>query len=129
MNLSRDLVKFVRDKAKSKYEKDTKCFICGESENLDFHHFHSLTGLLDKWLRKNKFNPTTDDEIKSIRETFIEQHTHELYEATVTLCHLHHLKLHSIYGKEPDLSTARKQANWVQKQRDKWLGTSDTVKS
>ena len=30
MTLKRDLVKYVRDKAKSKYNKGTECFICGE---------------------------------------------------------------------------------------------------
>ena len=41
--LKRDAVKYVRDKAKSKYEKGTECRICGETEQLDFHHFYSLT--------------------------------------------------------------------------------------
>ena len=39
MTLKRDLVKYVRDKAKSKYNKGTECFICGVTENLDFHHY------------------------------------------------------------------------------------------
>ena len=38
--LKRDAVKYVRDKAKSKYEKGTECHICGETEQLDFHHFY-----------------------------------------------------------------------------------------
>ena len=29
MDLKRDLVKYVRDKAKSKYDKGTECRICG----------------------------------------------------------------------------------------------------
>ena len=44
--LKRDVVKYVRDKAKSKYEKGTACGICGETEQLDFHHFYSLTPFL-----------------------------------------------------------------------------------
>ena len=51
MPLKRDLVKYVRDKAKSQYKKDTECYICGSQENLDFHHFNGLTELLDIWLR------------------------------------------------------------------------------
>ena len=58
MELKRDLVKYVRDKAKSKYDKGTECFICGATENLDFHHFHGLTELLEIWLRKNKIKIT-----------------------------------------------------------------------
>ena len=38
MDLKRDLVKYVRDKAKSGYQKETQCFICGETDNLEFHH-------------------------------------------------------------------------------------------
>jgi hypothetical protein len=72
-------------------------------------------------LGKNKFNPTTADEIMSLRDTFIEQHSRELYEEAVTLCHDHHLRLHSLYGKNPSLATARKQARWVDIQRDKCL--------
>ena len=44
----------------------------------------------------------------------------ELYEDTVTLCHSHHMKLHSIYGKRPKLIHAEKQKRWVEKQRDKY---------
>ncbi len=43
--LKRDVVKYVRDKAKSKYKKGSACEICGETEQLDFHHFYSLTPL------------------------------------------------------------------------------------
>ena len=50
MTLKRDLVKYVRDKAKSRYKKGTECFICGETEKLDFHHFYGLTELLETWL-------------------------------------------------------------------------------
>ena len=44
--LKRDIVKYVRDKAKSRYEKASECRICGTNERLDFHHFYSLTLLL-----------------------------------------------------------------------------------
>jgi hypothetical protein len=55
-----------------------------------------------------------------VRDTFIEQHLLELYEEAVTLCHNHHLRLHSIYGKRPQLHTAQKQKRWVIKQREKY---------
>ena len=51
--LKRDVVKYVRDKAKSKYAKGSACEICSETEQLDFHHFYSLTPLLNQWLTKN----------------------------------------------------------------------------
>ena len=119
MDLKRDLVKYVRDRAKSKYQKSTDCFICGSNENLDFHHYYGLTELLDIWLVKNKIIISTAEDIMDVRDTFIEEHMTELYDEAVTLCHTHHLKLHSIYGKRPKLVTAQKQKRWVGKQRDK----------
>ena len=119
MTLKRDLVKYVRDKAKSQYKKDTECYICGSQENLDFHHYNGLTELLDIWLRKNKLIIIEEADILNLRERFIEEHSKELYDEAVTLCHEHHLQLHSIYGKRPKVVTARKQARWVGIQREK----------
>ena len=119
MNFKRDLVKYVRDKAKSWYQKSNNCYICGDTENLDFHHFFGLTELLERWLKKHNIVVETEEDILNIRETFIETHEKELYDEAVTLCHLHHLRLHSIYGKRPKLITAMKQKRWVEKQRVK----------
>jgi hypothetical protein len=120
MALKRDLVKYVRDKAKSQYHKGDKCEICGSSDKLDFHHYNSMTMMLDRWLAKNKYNPRTPEEIMDIRDRFITEHYEEVYNATVTLCHPHHVKLHGVYGKRPSLATANKQPNWVEKQRLKY---------
>ena len=119
MELNRDLVKYVRDKAKSQYHKADTCAICGSNEKLDFHHYNSMSEMLDKWLARNKHNPRTPEEIMAIRDEFIAEHHTEVYEATVTLCHPHHQKLHGVYGKRPSLATANKQPNWVEKQRIK----------
>ena len=119
MTLKRDLVKYVRDKAKSQYKKGTECHICGSTENLDFHHFNGLTELLESWLKKKKIQVKEEDDILNLREQFIAEHRTELYDEAVTLCHEHHLRLHSIYGKRPKLVTATKQIRWVGIQRDK----------
>ena len=120
MKLKRDLVKYVRDKAKSQYNKKDTCYICGSSENLDFHHFHGLTELLETWLKRNKITINNEQEILDIRKQFIDENYVEVYDECVTLCHVHHLRLHSIYGKRPQLITAEKQQRWVNKQRDKY---------
>ena len=117
--LKRDVVKYVRDKAKSKYEKGSACEICDSTEALDFHHFYSLAPLLRKWLRENKFNP---EYIQSLREDFIQEHKAELYDYTATLCHAHHMQLHKVYGRDPGLGTAKKQMRWVEIQREKHNG-------
>jgi hypothetical protein len=120
MDLKRDLIKYVRDRAKAKYKKDSKCFICGTNKELDFHHFFGLTELLEQWIKNNRVVIKTEEDILVQRDIFIEDHLTELYDEAVTLCHSHHLKLHSIYGKRPKLVTAEKQKRWVVKQRDKY---------
>jgi hypothetical protein len=115
----RDPIKFVRDKAKARYKKGTECFICGSQEKLDFHHFYSLTPLFNKWLKAEKIKIATDEDVIAVRDRFIEEHHRELYEEAVTICHDHHLKLHSLYGKDPPLVTAMKQKNWTRIQREK----------
>lgn len=120
--LKRDKIKYIRDKAKSDYKKGSECFICGTNTELDFHHFYSLTPLLNDWLKnKQKERPShyTDEYIVIWRDEFIEEKNAELYDYTVTLCHTHHQQLHSIYGRNPSLATAKKQENWVNIQREK----------
>ena len=119
MTFKRDPIKFVRDKAKAKYSKGTECYICGSTKELDFHHFYSLTPLFNKWLKENKIEINTDEDVLAVRDRFIAEHNRELYEEARTLCHTHHLQLHSIYGKYPALFTAEKQKRWVEIQRDK----------
>ena len=120
MTLKRDLVKYVRDKAKSKYKKDTHCYICGSTENLDFHHFYGLTELLESWLKERDVTVETEEQILELREIFIKENEDKVYKQADTLCHMHHLKLHNIYGKRPKLLTAKKQQNWVEIQRKKY---------
>ena len=119
MNLKRDLVKYVRDKAKSGYRKETQCYICGGTKRLEFHHFYGMTELLESWLKKRKLTITSADEIMSLREIFIKEHYNEIYYEAATLCKSHHMRLHSIYGKRPKLVTALKQQRWVGKMRIK----------
>jgi len=120
MTLKRDLVKYVRDKAKSQYKKDTECYICGSTENLDFHHYNGLTELLEWWMKQRNITIETEEEILALREKFIKDNEDEVYKQAVTLCHMHHQRLHNIYGKRPKLITAKKQQNWVEIQRKKY---------
>ena len=120
--LKRDPVKYIRDRAKSKYKKGTECHICGADTELDFHHFYTLAHLLREWLKhKTKERPEhyTDEYIVIWRDEFIEDKWAELYEHTATLCHNHHLELHRLYGRNPALVTAKKQMRWVEIQREK----------
>jgi len=122
MNLKRDLVKYVRDKAKSQYKKSDNCYTCGDTDHLDFHHYYGLTELLETWLKNKKITIENEQDILALRQTFIDENYEKVYDYTVTLCHKHHLRLHSIYGKRPRLITAEKQNKWVEIQRDKQHG-------
>lgn len=123
MDLRRDEIKYVRDLSKSAYKKDTECFICGSEENLQFHHFYSMTLLWNAWKRKNGVKISCVDDILKHREQFKEDHREEIYDKTVTLCKYHHMeRLHKIYGKTPRLATAKKQERWCEIQKQKYIG-------
>ena len=49
--LLRDPIKYVRDRAKSRYQKGSQCEICGATESLDFHHYYTMTPLFNKWCK------------------------------------------------------------------------------
>jgi 5-methylcytosine-specific restriction endonuclease McrA len=112
-------VKWVRDRAKGAYDKKDTCYICGTTEDLELHHTHSITILLEEWANKNSYDISTDDGILAVRDEFIEQHRKELYDDVYTLCNKHHVKLHSVYGKKPLKSTVEKQTRWIELQKAK----------
>lgn len=120
-------VKHVRDKAKSAYEKKDFCYICGTSHELELHHFHSLTLMLEKWARQKAYDISTDDGILAVRDEFIAEHHTELYDKVRTLCNTHHVKLHKIYGKAPGLGTEAAQERWVEIQKSKHKSGESSV--
>ena len=117
--LKRYFTKYLRDYCKSRYAKDSKCYICESTKELNFHHYQTVSVLVNSWLKKNGLNITTAEEAYLHREAFEEEHQTEMYEDAVTLCKTCHQKLHSIYGRNPALFTAKKQRNWVRIQREK----------
>jgi 5-methylcytosine-specific restriction endonuclease McrA len=112
-------VKWVRDRAKSAYEKQTTCFICGSQQDLELHHLHSITVLLERWAQAQGYDISTDEGILAVRDEFIEQHRVEIYDQVYTLCNRHHVQLHGVYGKTPQPGSEPKQARWIQLQREK----------
>lgn len=122
MTKKRLAVKWIRDGAKAAYKKQGECFICGNTEELELHHVHGMTNLLETWAKRNKIDISTDEAVLEIRDRFIAEHHKEIYEDVFTLCASHHDRLHSVYGKSPLLSTAPKQVRWIQTQKDKLNG-------
>lgn len=113
-------VKWIRDCAKSAYQKDTTCYVCGVSADLELHHLQSISLLFGRWVVKNGLQAA---DILDIREEFIDQHRTEIYEEVFTLCNLHHVKLHSTFGQAPPLESSARQLKWLNKQKDKPLVT------
>lgn len=119
-DLRRDEVKYIRDLAKKSYKKGNECYICLTTENLQFHHFYSISLLWNKWKIQNDVKIDTLEDIIKYREVFKEVHHRELYEETITLCKFHHMdRLHKVYGRTPALSTAEKQKRWCEIQKSK----------
>lgn len=114
-------VKWVRDRAKAAYEKKDHCYICSTDQDLELHHTHSITILLEAWAKRKGYDISTDEGILAVRDEFIAEHRVELYEKVYTLCNKHHVLLHSVYGKKPLPHTADKQTVWVERQKERHL--------
>ena len=117
---NRIAIKWVRDRAKAAYDKKEFCCICSTQADLELHHTHSLTVLLNNWANKSGYDISTDDGILAVRDQFIEVHHKEIYEDVYTLCNRHHVSLHGVYGKTPSLISASKQGNWIEEQKVKF---------
>lgn len=122
-------VKWIRDKAKAAYEKQSRCFICDTTQDLELHHLHSITYLLNTWAERCGHDISTDEGILAVRDEFIADHHSELYEQVYTLCNPHHVKLHGVYGKSPAPASVPKQARWIAIQREKHLNPEERKKT
>lgn len=117
-NNKRVATKHIRDGIKAKYKKDSCCAICGITENLELHHYTTVSLLLKSYAEANGIPIATDEEVLAMRESFYKEYSYELIEDTVTLCKDHHVLLHKTYGRTPELHTASKQREWVKRRRD-----------
>ena len=122
MKLKREPVKYIRDLIKREYIKDTKCFICGNLEDLELHHLYGLSQLFNEWLDKQNIKDIeTVEEIKKIRVNFQQDNREYLAnEHLLTLCSTHHKRLHTIYGQRYNNFMVSKIKRWVNLQREKF---------
>ena len=81
-----------------------------------------LPAILYSWADQHGYSIDTDEGILAVRDDFITEHYHELYELVYTLCNRHHVMLHSVYGKIPTVSSVPKQRTWIETQRSKASG-------
>lgn len=115
-------VKWVRDRAKAAYDKKSNCYVCDTTQDLELHHTHSITLLLNAWCAAKGYDISTDEGILAVRDEFIAEHHKEIYKDVYTLCNRHHVALHGVYGKAPALHTANKQSHWIESQKAKQNG-------
>lgn len=120
----RSPIALMRDGIKSHYKRGSCCEICGGVTDIELHHYHSVSLLVKSYAKELQLDFTDEETVLSNRTAFYERYWHELVEDTVNLCVEHHRLLHKVYTKEPPLYTAKKQKNWVQKQKDKLLNPS-----
>ena len=114
-NLKRDEVKYLRDGIKANYKKTDRCYICSDSDNLEYHHYTPLVYLWDTYKKENKIHINNTDDIMNIRYDFYDRYKTELIDDCITLCKAHHSKLHSIYGK------TYSGANYITKKVRRWV--------
>lgn len=118
--LKRDPVKYIRDFMKSDYKARECCYLCGSPDNIELHHLYSVAELWHAWTKKNKITITSDEDVISCRETFIQDNALYLSnEHLYSLCKPHHQRLHSIYGKSYSNYMAKRVKAWLEAQRDK----------
>jgi 5-methylcytosine-specific restriction endonuclease McrA len=120
-DLKREVIKMVRDFIKKDYKIRDCCYICGSTTQLDLHHIFSLSELFNTWVDKNKIKlNNTEEQIKELRVTFATECADRLSNDNLyTLCKIHHLHLHNIYGQRYSNHMAIKVRNWIELQRTK----------
>ena len=114
--------KHVRDGIKSQYPKGNCCEVCDTDQDLEYHHYHTLSILLKEYSRKNNIPIDTDEQVLAMRDQFYKDNWEAVVTDGATLCATHHKALHKVYGREPALSTAEKQKIWVVRIREKQEG-------
>lgn len=115
-------VKYLRDGIKAQYRKEGHCYICGVTDNLEYHHYTPLVYLWDTYKKDNNLVIADAKHIMEERNNFYDRYRHELIDDCVTLCKEHHAKLHSIYGKTYSGAhfMTKKVRRWVEIQRGKY---------
>ena len=122
--LKRFPIKYVRDYIKKDYKIRDECFICGSKDNLELHHLYSLSQLWETWCQEHNLKKVESVEIiKQLRVTFAEDNKTFLSNKNLyTLCKIHHLKLHTLYGQNYSNHLVPKVKKWLELQREKSIG-------
>jgi hypothetical protein len=112
-------VKHIRDGIKSQYPKGMQCEICGTAQDLEYHHYATLSIVFQSYCFEHNIPVDTDEQVIAMRDKFYEDNWDAVVTDGVTLCNTHHKALHKLYGKQPKLATANKQKHWVHRMFEK----------
>jgi len=114
---NRLFVKMVRDATRVHLKKADKCYISGETENLEVHHLYTLSALVTEFLEKNKITITDDNKLE-VRRQFIDANKDKVQEQYVLTKQLHK-KLHVIFGISYPNHYVPKVKAWMEKQKER----------
>lgn len=118
--LTRLPVKWIRDGIKSSYKKKEPCYICGTTDQIELHHLYSVSELWNNWLRKNKIDIASDQDVLDNRKQFELDNDEFLNNDNLySLCSKHHKELHRLYGKSYSNYMGPKVLNWMKLQKAK----------
>jgi len=122
--LKRLPLKYIRDSIKSAYKIKDVCYICGTNKDLELHHLHGLSQLWNEWCNENNIiisNIVTVKEMNELRGRFSKDCEESLsHKYLFSLCKVHHLKLHTIYGQHYHNGLTPKILNWLERMKEKY---------
>ncbi|MFP9048565.1 PhoH family protein, partial [Enterococcus faecalis] len=61
VDIHSDAISIMRDGIKSRYSKDGCCAICGSSEDLELHHYHTISQLIKKFAKELQLDFTDEN--------------------------------------------------------------------
>jgi len=122
-------LKHVRDGIKAQYPEKCKCAVCGTTEDLEGHHYATLSLVFKDYCEKHNIDVRTDEQVLEMRDQFYEDNWEAVVTDMVTLCNKHHKALHKLYGKQPPLTSTKKQKHWVHRMFEKNNGLSEGTDS
>ena len=120
-SLKRFPIKYIRDFIKKDYKIRDECYVCGSKESLELHHLYGLSELFNAWCVKNLIRVDNSvEQIKELRTIFAEEEKDKLSNKNLyTLCKIHHVRLHTVYGQRYANYLAPKIKNWLDIQKEK----------
>ena len=115
---NRLFVKMVRDGTRTHLKEADKCYITGETEELEVHHLYTLSALVNEYVQKHNIAITDENKVE-VRAEFIAAHPNEI-QSQYVLAKRMHTKLHVIFGLNYPTHYVPKVLRWMDKQKERY---------